>query len=255
MSVELYNRKGHICLKFSELVKGEGIQANQFLVVHEQHAAIIDPGGNLTYNRLLMAVSQYASVRGLDYVLASHQDPDIIASANKWVISSDAKIAMPSVWERFVPHFCSPNTPAERFMGIPDQGMRLPLGDSELIALPAHFLHSLGNLQFYDPVSKILFSGDMGASAVDADAAAEVVTDMASHVANMIGFHQRYMSCNKVCRLWAKMIRQLDVEWIVPQHGPSFKGKAIIAEFLDWIENLQCGTDLMNQDDYRIPSA
>jgi len=40
----------------------------------------------------------------------------------------------------------------------------------------------------------------------------------------MIGSHQRYMVSNKVCRLWVNMIRKLDVQMMVPQHGRPFEG-------------------------------
>jgi len=35
---------------------------------------------------------------------------------------------------------------------------------TSLVTLPAHFLHAEGNFQSYNPISKILFSGDMGAN-------------------------------------------------------------------------------------------
>ncbi|KAF1028020.1 MAG: hypothetical protein GAK29_00319 [Acinetobacter bereziniae] len=50
----------------------------------------------------------------------------------------------------------------ERLIELPDQGGSIPLGETRIIVVPAHFLHSVGNFQFYDPISKILFSGDMG---------------------------------------------------------------------------------------------
>ena len=53
------------------------------------------------------------------------------------------------------------------------------------------------------------------------------------------------MSGNKACRVWVERVRQLDIEWIVPQHGASFKGKPMVEQFLNWFENLQCGLDLM----------
>ncbi|PKO57218.1 MAG: MBL fold metallo-hydrolase, partial [Betaproteobacteria bacterium HGW-Betaproteobacteria-19] len=55
------------------------------------------------------------------------------------------------------------------------------------------------------------------------------------------------------CRFWVNMVRQLDVEMIVPQHGARFEGKVMVNRFLDWIENLQCGVDIMTQDNYRAP--
>ena len=116
--------------------------------------------------------------------------------------------------------------------------------------MPAHFLHSVGNFQLYDPVSKILFSGDMGASMVDD---ATPVRDFVNHVPNMEGFHRRYMAGNKACRLWAAMVREMDVAMIVPQHGRPFVGAEMISAFLYWIENLECGLDLMGPEDYCLP--
>jgi flavorubredoxin len=69
----------------------------------------------------------------------------------------------------------------------------------------------------------------------------------------MKGFHQRYMGSNSIIRLWVKMVRQLDLEMIVPQHGTAFVGKEQVNQFLDWIENLQCGIDLMNDRIFSVP--
>ena len=123
----------------------------------------------------------------------------------------------------------------------------------KLLALPAHFLHAEGNFQFYDPVSKILFSGDLGASIVTSGKASEPVTDFASHIQYMEGFHKRYIVAGKICKYWANMVRQLDIEQIVPQHGNRFVGKDAVNKFIDWIEQLECGVDLMTQDSYRLP--
>ena len=54
-------------------------------------------------------------------------------------------------------------------------------------------------------------------------------------------------------RLWAEMVRRMDVEMMVPQHGCYFVGKPMIHKFLDWISDLDCGIDLLGQDNYRCP--
>ncbi|HAT32419.1 MAG TPA: MBL fold metallo-hydrolase, partial [Janthinobacterium sp.] len=105
----------------------------------------------------------------------------------------------------------------------------------------------------YDPLSGILFSGDMGASMMSGDMAREPVRDFDAHLEFMRPFHRRYMVSNKVCRYWVAMVRKVDPEWIVPQHGAPFKGKAMIARFLDWIESLDCGVDLMTAEMYQRP--
>jgi flavorubredoxin len=46
----------------------------------------------------------------------------------------------------------------------------------------------------------------------------------------------------------------MDIDMIVPQHGTAFVGKEMINQFLDWIEGLECGVDLMNEYVFSIPA-
>lgn len=258
MAIELYNDGVHACLMFADLVddpNDHAVQANQFLIVDSGHGALIDPGGNMTYNALRMAMHTRFPPNGLDYVLASHADPDIVASLNKWLVHTECKVMVSQVWARFVPHFCSIGSTDNRIIPIPDPGMHIRLGNSKIMAVPAHFLHSEGNFQFYDPKARILFSGDMGASMVDHDDAMQPVKDFDAHLRTMRGFHQRYMCGQKVTRYWADMVREMDIDWLVPQHGKPFKGKDMIHAFLDWISDLPCGIDLMTPNHYRLPAA
>lgn len=256
MSVELYNDDGHVCIAFNNLVDETGVQSNQFLVIDDEQAALIDPGGNLTYSRLYIHAGRYTTVKDLDYVIASHQDPDVVASVNKWLVGTSCKVVIAKIWERFLPHFLAPgNYMDDRIVTIPDEGMDIALGRNVLKAIPAHFLHSVGNFQFYDPVSRILFSGDLGASVGGNDNPETPVADFESHIPGMLPFHRRYMVNNKVCRLWANMVRGLNLEWIVPQHGAPFRGKEMIVRFIDWVETLECGTDLLSEKEYRVPGT
>lgn len=78
------------------------------------------------------------------------------------------------------------------------------------------------------------------------------ITSLQEILPYMEGFHRRYMNNNKACRLWVNMVRQLEIDIIAPQHGRSFTGNAI-KEFLDWIEQLECGIDLFTQSNYQLP--
>ena len=255
--IVLFDNGAHQCLCFDDLVTGEGVQTNQFLIVDNEQYMLLDPGGDLTYTPLSLELSKHIPVQDLTYIFASHQDPDIIAALDKWLLHTKAKVICSRLWARFLPHLTANYLAVshgistyDRIIALPDRGQSLPLGKCQLKAVPAHFLHSVGNFQLYDPVSKILFSGDMGASLVDD---AQPVSDFAAHLSTMEGFHRRYMASNKVCRLWADMVRKMDVEMIVPQHGRPFVGQAMITTFLDWIGQLECGMDLMGPADYALP--
>jgi flavorubredoxin len=254
VSIELYRDKHHACLMFSDLMQDDGsaVQSNQFLIVDHDHGAIIDPGGNLAFNELLLTCSRFFTPQHISYLIASHADPDIIASLDRWLTSTPAQLVISRVWERFVPHFTKAGKTAGRIIGVPDSGGILPLGESELHLLPAHFMHSEGNFHFYDPISKILFTGDLGVSLTTGQLAQKPVTDLANHIPLMEGFHRRYMVSNKVLRLWVAMARRLEISMLVPQHGAPMTGPAI-AQFFDWIERLSCGVDLFDTRNYQLP--
>lgn len=255
MPIELFNAKGHQCLMFTDLCQegDEAVQCNQFLVINGDTGAIIDPGGNLAYGELYLAMTRHFPPRQLSAILASHADPDIIASLDRWMTATTAPIYISRVWERFIPHFCKTGKTGGRVIGIPDAGVRIPIGTSELIALPAHFLHAEGNFQFYDPVSHILFSGDLGASLGTGAQAGQYITTLAPHLGRMEAFHRRYMVSNKVLRHWVQMVRGLKIDMIVPQHGSPMRGAAV-REFIDWVEALACGIDLMTDAHYAVPA-
>lgn len=247
----LFHEGNHHCLLFTGMVSGEGIESNQFVIVHDGHAALFDPGGDLTYTPLSIELSKHIRLQDLDYVVASHQDPDVIASMPRWLMYSSCKIVTSRLWGRFLPHLVSgfvggrlPQDLASRMLTLPDEGGDFPLGDVRIQAVPAHFLHSVGNFHFYDPVSRILFTGDVGA-AVGCGPDHEPVADFEQHIQYMEGFHRRYMAGNKACRAWARRVRKLDPEMLVPQHGQAFVGKQMVSRFLDWFERLECGIDLI----------
>ena len=257
MSAILHDADGHRCIVFNDLVRGDdGVQANQFLITDGNDSALIDPGGALLYNPLILAMGQYVAPKTLTWVLCSHQDPDIVGSIDKWLLYSEATVVCSELWGRFVPHLVPGymgNTGRDRYHLLPDRGGRIRLGRSELHALPAHFLHSVGNFSFYDPASRILFSGDVGSSLVPSRVPYAFVTDFASHRGSMEGFHRRYMGSNRAARLWVDMVRELDPLMVVPQHGLPFRGEQI-GQMLDWLYHLDCGIDLLGAQDYRAPA-
>lgn len=250
--VTLFNEAGHKCIFFTDLVEGEGIASNQLVIVSEGEAALFDPGGDLTYTPLNIALARHIDIdENLRYVFASHQDPDIIASLPRWLMHSNCKVVSSKLWARFLPHLVSGFVSSKmnssllnRMIELPDEGIKIPLGDTYIQAIPAHFLHSVGNFHFYDPRSKILFSGDVGAAMTPGEDH-KFVEDMQSHIPLMEGFHRRYMASNRACRAWVNRVRKLDISMIVPQHGKPIKGQPMIQQFLHWFEHLECGVDFL----------
>jgi flavorubredoxin len=248
-SVFLFEQDDHAAIMLPDFDAGLGVQANQHLIRHGKEAMLLDPGGHKVYNKVMSAT--FKNLRGgikLKKIFLSHQDPDIVAAVNGWLMTTDANAWVSALWSRFVPHFGLDRLVADRLKEIPDEGMILPLGGVDLMVLPAHFLHSCGNFHVYDPVSKILYTGDLGAS-LGQDY--RIVPDFDAHMQYMRGFHVRYMGGNKALRSWAQMVRGLDIQCIAPQHGAVFQGADMCTRLIDWLEELECGPDLMT---FKLPT-
>lgn len=261
MGTVIFDNGVHKCIIYDDILGGRGdIQSNQFLIIHNNEGLLYDIGGMKVMLPLYKEISKIIPPRNIKTIILSHQDPDTGAGVNYWMQFTNIKIRtfVSSLWVRFIPHLCRSNFANELFVAIPDKGMRFNLNGAEIILIPAHFLHSPGNFQLYDATSKTLFSGDLGTSippsgGIYREKFSEVA-DFNEHVKYMGGFHKRYVTSGKVCKLWARMISELDIEMIVPQHGHRyFKGKDMVNRFIDWISNLQCGIDLLDKKDFVIP--
>ncbi len=247
----LFDSGNHKVFLFEELTPASAVQANQFLIVHNEEAMLLDPGGHKVQSKLFSDISALIPIKRIKYIFLSHQDPDIVASINYWLMTTEATALISKLWIRFLPHFGLDSKLEGRVVPIEDKGTKITLGgDCELALIPAHFLHSPGNFQVYDPVSKILFSGDLGAS-LGQDYT--FVKDFESHIKFMEPFHKRYMASGKVLKLWANMVRNLEIDTIAPQHGAVFKGKEMVEKFILWAESLSCGVDLLSEEIYTLP--
>lgn len=229
---------------------GLAVQANQHVIIHNGQGMILDPGGHKVYGKVLAETFSVLAGGSLRYLFLSHQDPDIVAAINGWLMTTDADAYVSALWTRFVPHFGLDQLVIDRLKPIPDEGMVFDLAGSRLVAVPAHFMHSEGNFHLYDPIAKILYTGDLGAS-IGADY--RVVGDFDAHLPFIEGFHRRYMVSNRIMKAWAEMVRPLDIEIIAPQHGALFSGKEMVGRFIDWCADLECGVDLITPT-FKMPA-
>ena len=254
MSTILYEDANHKCIKFDGLAGDGEISSNQFLIIHNRKGLLLDCGGYRVYKYLLGAMSKYLPAGAIEYIFLSHQDPDIGSGLNLWLPICNAKVMISQLWQKFIPAFCARGLAEDRLWPLPDQGIRFELNGSPLMAVAAHFLHSPGCFHLYDPVSKILFTSDLGASITPHKTAIDTKEDLTLHKTNMKSFHNRYMGSNTAAKYWVSMVRQLDVEMIVPQHGAHIVGKPLVAEFYKWVEDEKTAVDDFAESLYQLPA-
>ena len=239
MAIELYKENNHLCLKFDKFFQGSEVPSNQFLLVNDKWGILLDPGGNRLFSQLTAEIAPYCPPQRLKYIILSHQDPDVGAGLNGWLLITDAKIVVSELWVRFIPNFCMSNLPEERVLGIPDQGIEIGFGGASLQLVPAHFLHSPGNFHVFDKISGILFSSDLGASIGPEKENITSREEFDRHIPYMSGFHKRYIPHSSACKQWATLARTLPIRMIVPQHGARFTGEEAVSAFIDWVDQLE----------------
>lgn len=213
------------------------IDTNQYLIKSAQEAIILDPGGVELFSPMLASILKHVDLEQVTTLFASHQDPDIISSLGLWDKTiPNAKLHAPWLWEGFIRHFGMENI---EYVPIKDEGGEVRVGSATLKFVPAHYLHSSGNFNVYDPQAKILMSGDIGAS-LEHGEVPMFVEDFAAHVKHMEYFHRRWMPSNNAKNNWIARVKELDIEMMAPQHGRIFKGEAV-QEFLEWFAKLDVG--------------
>ena len=241
----LFDGKNHkyVLIGFAESKDEQGIPSNQYLIIHKNRSILIDPGGFGLFPILLSRLLKYTKLQNIQTIILSHQDPDVCGGLNIWLEMTEAEAYIPKLWLRFLLHYDIKK--ADRITGVPDEGMDLHIdGKFYLKLIPAHFLHSPGQINVYDPVSKILFTGDIGGGMLPCSENNLFVEDFEGYKDCIDNFHKRYMSSNKALRKWIKTVEKLEIDIVAPQHGHLYRGESINKLF-DYLYQLKCGIDLL----------
>ena len=241
-SIKIYEGPYHEWVVFGrdKDKKEKIIDTNQFMIKTTREAILLDPGGIELFSSMLASVVHHIPVDQITHIFASHQDPDVISSLGLWDKTvPKATLHAPWLWESFLRHFgCNHIT----YDPIPDEGATLKIEGLELHFIPAHYMHSSGNFSVYDPVAKILFSGDIGAGLNSPDDPL-FVEDFTKHIPKIKTFHQRWMPSERAKEKWINRVRKLDIDMICPQHGSIYQGKDV-TNFLDWLDSIEVGQGL-----------
>ena len=239
----LYNDGSHKVVYLGTKGIGSGaVDVLSYLVVDNDEAILIDPGGYHLFPYLIQKVCKFVPLEKIKYLYFCHQDPDVCGSIPMWKeVCPQAKIAIGELWVRFLPHFGVEKVEKNAYP-IPSNGASISVGKFSLRAIPAHYLHSPNHFTLYDPISKFLFSGDIGIALGEFNYL--TVEDWIKHLEYLTPPHKVLMCSQKAIKAWTTRVKKLNVEAILPQHGAIIP-KEFIKHFYDFLESLKCGVDIL----------
>lgn len=215
-------------------------RCNVYLIQDGDTYLLVDPGSRSYFEPLIRRVEQVTDPKHISGIILCHQDPDVAASMVDWLdLNPQITIYSSARTQVLLPHYGKSDY---RFQDIAPS-FELPFASGRhLNFVESPFLHSPGAFTTYDPTSRFLFSGDIFAAL---DTSWElVVDDFDHHRMNMDLFHVDYMASNIAARGYVNRIKDLPIEAILPQHG-SIIDAMEVSKALEYLENLQCGTDLL----------
>lgn len=223
------------------------IDSNVYVMESNGESAVLDPGGFEIFPQVLSAVAEVVPPTSIVKAFASHQDPDIASSLPLWnACNGRLQWYVPSLWEGFIRHYGALDA---ELTGISDEGGTMVVGGKKLELIPAHYLHASANFHVYDAEAKVLFSGDVGTALLPPGHSIwvgnrqghESARAFDEHIQNAQYFHQRWMPSNSAKKDWIDRVRQLQIDFLCPQHGAIYAGENV-DRFLNWFDGLSVGT-------------
>jgi len=213
------------------------------LLVDKQEVLLFDPGCRASFETVKQRVAQIVPPETVTGMVLCHHDPDIAASMVDWLALQPQMTVYTTFRSNVLLHFYGASD--YRFVDVSRQtSLKLPSG-TELRFIEAPFMHFSGAFVTYAALSRFLFSGDIWA-AISSDWCL-VIDNFQRHSVKMDMFHIDYMASNIAARGFLRKLEPFDIEAILPQHG-SVIDRRFVEDALEYLNNLECGTDVFYPD-------
>jgi flavorubredoxin len=218
-------------------------RCNVYFIKDGDEGIVVDPGSRDHFEDVRGCISELMDPAAVTGMILCHQDPDVAASMVDWLeVNPDMRVFTSPRTNVLLPHYGVSGYKLHDTSE--DPVFPLPSGQ-HLEFIEAPFLHFPGAITTYDSASQFLLSGDIFA-ALDMDWTL-MVEDFADHVAKMDLFHMDYMASNLAARGFVRRLDGFELDAILPQHGSVLK-KEFVPLALEYLENLQCGLDIIYAD-------
>lgn len=228
------------------------LQCNTYLrSFHKARSSVhwcVDPGSQIDYPHIRKHLIEHlGSLKSISLFSINHQDPDVVGNLTYLTRENPrlTGLVAEDTW-RLVRHLRIKPHQLHFTNKLGHHSIHLPSGQ-RIQVLPTPFCHFRGAVAYYDPESRILFSGDLFGG-LNKPGRIQLFGEEADW-SGIAQFHQIYMPTRSAVAHAIRQVRGLrpKVEVIAPQHGFLLKGE-FMHTVLDRLEKLPVGMDLLSRE-------
>ena len=215
-------------------LENTSLQCNPYLLCDGEEWVLFDPGSPLDFAYVLENVKKHVPVDKVNYIVLSHQDPDLCASVPLFEEEGfRGKIALH--WRTSViVHYYGITS---QYYLVDEMNYQLVLKSGRILQfIHTPFLHFPGAMITYDKQTKVLFTGDLFGSF--SNKWQLFANDQ--YMESMKTFHEHYMPGNDHIKPIMKKLLNMDISLIAPQHGSVIKEK--VKTYIKVLRDLECGS-------------
>jgi len=213
------------------------LRCNAYLLVDGSSAVIFDPGSVPHFPVVGRKVLSIVDPGQIEAVVLSHQDPDLCGALpvlEDLIGRDDLVIAAHSRMSVLIRYYGLHGP----LYDVDQHGWQLRLQSGRQLYFGfAPYLHAPGAIMTYDPVTKVLFSGDLGGTAVGGGplfAGDEYGAEAAE-------FHRAYMPPGRTLAVLLDRLAALDIRIVAPQHGRVVVGPERIRQLIEALKAVEPG--------------
>ncbi|WP_337950602.1 FprA family A-type flavoprotein [Prevotella sp.] len=197
----------------------EGMCYNSFVILDEK-VAIMDTSDKRTLEQWKKNLTEALGDRKPDYLIVHHLEPDHASGiGDVLAMYPDIKVVCSAKAKAMIPLYFPDSDLADRVIAV-KEGDTLELGEHTLTFVMAPMVHWPEVMVTYDAKDKVLFSADgfgkFGVMDADAD---DWACEARRYYFNICGKYGTPVST------LLKKAAKLDIEQILPLHGPFLSGK------------------------------
>lgn len=220
--------------------KEASLYCNPYLLLDEDDIVFFDPGSIPDFPIVMRKVIDIVSPEDINYIVASHQDPDIcgsLAVVEDVINNPELQIISHINTTRLIRHHGLKSS----YYDLDENNYKLTLKSGRTLEfLHSAYLHSPGSIATYDKKTKTFFSSDLfGAISSDWSLFAK-----GDYLEGIKLFHELYMPTNSILRKFMQRLEKYDIQRIAPQHGSVLEGEQV-KEAINMLKELPVGIDLL----------